>query len=117
MRIFFNSSIVPLFGGMSTLKIMYKGNQRLMSFMSYCLQIMSNGKYKSIEHRVTISCTQERLTISAFHIPLLDGILWPVKSTTEDRIQYKSVAVEEYAKLYMSNKLDGKRALDHAKLF
>ncbi|TVU39813.1 hypothetical protein EJB05_13253, partial [Eragrostis curvula] len=81
------------------------------------LEIMSNGKYKSIEHRVIINSSQERLTVSAFHIPLLDGILSPIKSTAEDKVLYKTMAVEEYAKIYMSNKLDGKRALDHAKLF
>ncbi|XP_062186658.1 2-oxoglutarate-dependent dioxygenase 11-like [Phragmites australis] len=74
------------------------------------LEIMSNGKYKSIEHRVTINPNQERLTISAFHIPSLDGIISPVTGSTEEMILYKTVAVEEYAKLYMSNKLDGKRA-------
>ncbi|KAL6897366.1 hypothetical protein ACP4OV_007062 [Aristida adscensionis] len=81
------------------------------------LEIMSNGKYKSIEHRVTINANQERLTVSAFHVPSLDGIVSPVVGITEDKALYKTMGVEEYAKLYMSNKLDGKRALDHAKLF
>ncbi|KAL6595074.1 hypothetical protein ACP70R_048177 [Stipagrostis hirtigluma subsp. patula] len=80
------------------------------------LEIMSNGKYKSIEHRVTINANQERLSVSAFHLPSLDGIISPVMGNKEDKILYKTTGVEEYAKLYMSNKLDGKRALDHAKL-
>ena len=78
---------------------------------------MSNGKYKSIEHRVTINTNQERMTVSAFHIPSLGGVISPVTCIiTEEKILYKTMGVEEYAKLYMSNKLDGKRALDHAKL-
>jgi isopenicillin N synthase-like dioxygenase len=80
------------------------------------LEIMSNGKYKSIEHRVTINTNQERLTLSAFHVPSLDGVVSPVPGIAEERPLYKTVGVEEYSKLYMSNKLDGKRALDHAKL-
>ncbi|XP_039797474.1 2-oxoglutarate-dependent dioxygenase 11-like [Panicum virgatum] len=80
------------------------------------LEIMSNGKYKSIEHRVTINTNQERLTLSAFHVPSLDGVVSPVTDIAEERPLYKAVGVEEYSKLYMSNKLDGKRALDHAKL-
>ncbi|CAN6180390.1 unnamed protein product [Urochloa humidicola] len=80
------------------------------------LEIMSNGKYKSIEHRVTINTNQERLTLSAFHVPSLDGVVSPVMGSAEEKTLYKTVGVEEYSKLYMSNKLDGKRALDHAKL-
>ena len=80
------------------------------------MQIISNGKYKSIEHRVTINTNQEWLTLSAFHVPSLDGVVSPVTDTAEGRPLYKAVGVEEYSKLYMSNKLDGKRALDHAKL-
>nr|TKW31309.1 hypothetical protein SEVIR_2G097000v2 [Setaria viridis] len=80
------------------------------------LEIMSNGKYKSIEHRVTINTNKERLTLSAFHVPSLDGVVSPVTSRAEEKALYKTVGVEEYSKLYMSNKLDGKTALDHAKL-
>jgi len=77
---------------------------------------MSNGNYKSVEHRVTINANQERLTISAFHFPSLDGVVAPVTSIAEERILYKTMGVEEYLKIFMSNKLEGKRALDHAKL-
>ena len=76
---------------------------------------MSNGNYKSVEHRVTINANQERLTISAFHILSL-GVVAPVASIAEERILYKTMGVEEYLKIFMSNKLEGKRALDHAKL-
>jgi isopenicillin N synthase-like dioxygenase len=77
---------------------------------------MSNGKYKSVEHRVTINANQERLTISAFHFPSLDGVVAPMTTITEERILYKTMGVEEYLKIFMSNKLEGKSALDHAKL-
>ncbi|KAJ1266386.1 hypothetical protein BS78_08G147300 [Paspalum vaginatum] len=80
------------------------------------LEIMSNGAYKSVEHRVTINANQERLSISAFHFPLFDGTISPVTRTPEEKVLYKTMKVKEYAELYMSNKLDGKRTLDHAKL-
>ncbi|KQJ81966.2 S-norcoclaurine synthase 1 [Brachypodium distachyon] len=79
------------------------------------LEIMTNGKYKSIEHRVTINAHKERLSISAFQLPKYDGIVSPILGRTEE-VLYKTMRVEEYAKLYMSNKRDGKRTLDHAKL-
>jgi isopenicillin N synthase-like dioxygenase len=77
---------------------------------------MSNGNYKSVEHRVTINANQERLTISAFHFPSLDGVVAPVTSIAEEKILYKTMGVEEYLKIFLSNKLEGKSALDHAKL-
>lgn len=77
---------------------------------------MSNGKYKSVEHRVTTNANQERLTISAFHVPSIDGVVAPVTSIAEERILYKTMGIEEYLKIYFSNKLEGKKALDHAKL-
>ncbi|KAM3372666.1 hypothetical protein ACQJBY_019510 [Aegilops geniculata] len=80
------------------------------------LEIMTNGKYKSIEHRVTINAHKERLSISAFHIPNYDGIISPILGTTGEKMLYKTVKVEEYARLYFSNKLEGKRTLDYAML-
>uniref|UniRef100_A0ACD5WNH7 Uncharacterized protein n=1 Tax=Avena sativa TaxID=4498 RepID=A0ACD5WNH7_AVESA len=80
------------------------------------LEIMTNGRYKSIEHRVTINAHKERLSISAFHVPNLDGVISPILGTMEEKVLYKTTNVEEYARLYMSSKLDGKTALDHAKV-
>jgi isopenicillin N synthase-like dioxygenase len=77
---------------------------------------MTNGKYKSIEHRVTINAHKERLSISAFHVPKYDGIVSPVLGNTEEKVLYKTTIVEEYARLYLSSKRDGKRTLDHAML-
>jgi isopenicillin N synthase-like dioxygenase len=77
---------------------------------------MTNGRYKSIEHRVTINAHKERLSRSAFHLPKYDGIVSPVLGSTEEKVLYKTMAVEEYARLYMSNKPDGKSNLDYAKL-
>ncbi|TVU51748.1 hypothetical protein EJB05_03191, partial [Eragrostis curvula] len=82
------------------------------------LEILSNGKYKSIEHRVTINAHCERLSVSAFHNPKFDGVVSPaVSAATHQKVFYKTVNVNEYFKHHMSNKLDGKRALDHAKAF
>nr|XP_020180287.1 2-oxoglutarate-dependent dioxygenase 11-like [Aegilops tauschii subsp. strangulata] len=55
------------------------------------LEIMTNGKYKSIEHRVTINAHKERLTVSAFHLPNYDGIVSPILETREEKLLYKTV--------------------------
>ncbi|XP_044460110.1 protein SRG1-like [Triticum aestivum] len=80
------------------------------------LEIITNGKYKSIEHRVTINAHNERLSISAFHVPKYDRIVSPLLGVTDEKVLYKITKVEEYSRLYLSKKLDGKRALDHVKL-
>ncbi|KAK3136434.1 hypothetical protein QOZ80_5BG0434350 [Eleusine coracana subsp. coracana] len=82
------------------------------------LEIMSNGKYKSIEHRVIINPHMERLSVSAFHNPKLDGVVSPIMgAATNEDVLYKTVSVNEYMKHNLSNKLDGKKALDYAKEF
>ncbi|CAD6266944.1 unnamed protein product [Miscanthus lutarioriparius] len=60
------------------------------------LEIMTNGRFKSIEHRVIINARKERLS--------------------KKLSLYRTVKVEDYFAHYMSNKLDGKRALDYVKL-
>ncbi|GJM87619.1 hypothetical protein PR202_ga03591 [Eleusine coracana subsp. coracana] len=82
------------------------------------LEIMSNGKYKSVEHRVIINPHMERLSVSAFHNPKLDGVVSPIiGAATNEDVLYKTVSVNEYMKHNLSNKLDGKKALDYAKEF
>lgn len=44
------------------------------------LQIISNGVYRSIEHRATANSEQERLSIAAFHSPRLTAEIGPVPS-------------------------------------
>jgi isopenicillin N synthase-like dioxygenase len=78
---------------------------------------MTNGKFKSIEHRVIINAHKERLSVSAFHSPKFDGVVSPATATPTENLLYRTVKVEGYIKHSMSNKLDGKRALDHAKAF
>ena len=77
---------------------------------------MTNGKFKSIEHRVIINACNERLSVSAFHNPKFDGVVSPVMGSTTEKVLYRTVKVEDYFAHYMSNKLDGKRALDYVKL-
>jgi hypothetical protein len=59
----------------------------------------------------------ERLSVSAFHNPKFDGVVSRVLGSATEKVLYKTVSVEDYMKHYMSNKLDGKKALDHARVF
>ncbi|XP_077247205.1 S-norcoclaurine synthase 1-like [Tasmannia lanceolata] len=77
------------------------------------LEILSNGKYKSIEHRAVIN--------TAFYSPAklapLDATIGPLIDLAKGGdAYYRSVSHEEYVKHIVSSKLDGKNPLDFMKL-
>ncbi|KAK2985049.1 hypothetical protein RJ640_016969 [Escallonia rubra] len=75
--------------------------------------IMSNGEYSSIEHRAMVNVEKERLSIAAFHSPNIKAKIGPLPDFTEKTgAKYKTISIEDYVKLAVSNKLDGKSLLD-----
>ncbi|XP_020587314.1 S-norcoclaurine synthase 1-like [Phalaenopsis equestris] len=81
------------------------------------IEVMTNGKYKSIEHRATINSEDERISIATFNAPSIDTILRPFpKLVNGDGELYKTISVKEYAKRYLSAKLNGKGALESMRL-
>ncbi|KAF2314642.1 hypothetical protein GH714_028171 [Hevea brasiliensis] len=78
------------------------------------LEIVTNGIYRSIEHRATISSTKERLSIATFHNPKFDGELCAAPSliTPETPPVFKSISVADYFKGYLSRELHGKSFID-----
>ncbi|CAL1376102.1 unnamed protein product [Linum trigynum] len=77
------------------------------------LEIMSNGEYKSIEHRAVVNHEKERLSIAAFHSPNAKVVIGPlpeilVKDQKKQAPSYKSISHQDYIKLAGKIKLDGK---------
>ena len=64
------------------------------------MQIMSNGKYRSIEHRAVVNSEKQRLS------DLLK----------DDIPKYKTISHGDYLRLVVSTKLDGKSLMDQMKL-
>lgn len=79
-------------------------------------QIMSNGEYKSIEHRAVVNPEKERLSVAAFHSPNMNTTIGPLPNSVEDRAIYKNITHEEFIKLFVASKLDGKNLLSHVRL-
>jgi isopenicillin N synthase-like dioxygenase len=78
---------------------------------------MSNGEYKSIEHRAVVNPEKERLSIAAFHSPNIRAMIGPLPDIVkENAANYKTISNEEYIKLVVTSKLDGKSLLDHMRL-
>ncbi|KAG0462111.1 hypothetical protein HPP92_020587 [Vanilla planifolia] len=79
------------------------------------IEILSNGKYKSIEHRAVV-CKEERLSIAAFHSLNIDDAIGPIPELVQGKELYKSMGCKDYTKQVLVNKLDGKSNLDRMKL-
>lgn len=77
------------------------------------MQILSNGRYKSIEHRVVVNTERERLSIATFHSPKSNAMIGPLQELVRGSgARYKTVNHEDFMKLFFSSKLDGKSFLD-----
>uniref|UniRef100_A0A8R7RFW4 Fe2OG dioxygenase domain-containing protein n=1 Tax=Triticum urartu TaxID=4572 RepID=A0A8R7RFW4_TRIUA len=62
------------------------------------LEILTNGKYQNIEHRVTVNPHKERMSISAFHLPKFDMSVGPLSEIVGAEVKkYKTLRVDEVA--------------------
>ncbi|KAM0934160.1 putative (S)-norcoclaurine synthase [Dioscorea sansibarensis] len=78
---------------------------------------MSNGKYKSIEHRAIVNTDWERMLIATFLSPIADAQVGPLPETVEkNKPQYNTISLHDYIRMVFSFKLEGKNILDHMKL-
>lgn len=81
------------------------------------MQIMSNGEYKSIEHRAVVNTEKNRISVAAFHGPHTKAMVGPLPELVKKRpAKYKTISNEDYLRLLLSRKLDGKSLIDHMKL-
>ncbi|GAB2252715.1 hypothetical protein Droror1_Dr00005562 [Drosera rotundifolia] len=78
------------------------------------LEMITNGTYRSIEHRAMINSSKERLSVAAFHSPRLDADIGPAQSliTTENPARFKRIVMSDFFKGLFSRPLDGKSYLD-----
>ncbi|EXC11698.1 putative 2-oxoglutarate/Fe(II)-dependent dioxygenase [Morus notabilis] len=82
------------------------------------IPIVTNGIYRSIEHRATVDTEKERLSIATFYNPNVDAQIGPVNSliTEETPALYRTLECQEYFKGLFGRKLDGKAYIDAMKL-
>ncbi|KAM6552271.1 hypothetical protein CsatB_002079 [Cannabis sativa] len=82
------------------------------------MEIVSNGTYKSIEHRATVNSSKERLSVATFYSSKLDSELGPALSIIgpENPAIFRRVPIENYFKEFFARKLSGKSYLDFMKV-
>lgn len=82
------------------------------------MQILSNGEYKSIEHRAVVNPGKERLSIAGFHSTNAKAMVGPISDLVKKGkgAKYKTIGSDDFARLVVNKKLDGKGLLDHLRI-
>uniref|UniRef100_A0A0E0IWE0 Fe2OG dioxygenase domain-containing protein n=1 Tax=Oryza nivara TaxID=4536 RepID=A0A0E0IWE0_ORYNI len=83
------------------------------------LEILSNGRYRSVEHRAVVHPEKERISAAVFHQACRDATVGPLPElVTKDggRPVYKSMAYEDFMKRFFSAKLDGRANVEGMKI-
>ncbi|OWM74096.1 protein SRG1 isoform X2 [Punica granatum] len=82
------------------------------------LEVLTNGKYKSVEHRAVTHEDKDRLSIVTFYAPSYEVELGPMAELVDENnpCKYKRYNHGEYNKHYITNKLEGKKTLEFAKI-
>ncbi|GAY35013.1 hypothetical protein CUMW_013850 [Citrus unshiu] len=78
------------------------------------MEIVSNGIYRSIEHRALVNSSKERLSIATFYSSRLDSELGPAPSLIgpSNPAIFRRMPLEEYFKEFFARRLNGKAYLD-----
>ncbi|RLN31129.1 DIBOA-glucoside dioxygenase BX6-like [Panicum miliaceum] len=86
------------------------------------LQLVSNGKFKSVEHRVLANKSRDtaRVSVAAFcstDVIRSTRVYGPIGALTSpdggDPPLYRSVTIHEYLAHFLKKGLDGRHTLDH----
>ncbi|KAH7515726.1 hypothetical protein FEM48_Zijuj10G0057000 [Ziziphus jujuba var. spinosa] len=82
------------------------------------IEIITNGAYRSIEHRAIINSKKERLSIATFYSPSFDHEIDPAFSlvTNQSPQKYSWIGVQEFFRGLFAHALDRKSYLDSLKL-
>lgn len=83
------------------------------------VEVMTNGRYKSVEHRAVTSQERARLSVALFYSTGIDAEVAPSSKIVDEdqKLVYRKFIHEEYIRYYLSRQLKGKHPLaDFAKL-
>ncbi|KAL5782320.1 hypothetical protein ACOSP7_007349 [Xanthoceras sorbifolium] len=82
------------------------------------LEVLTNGRYRSVEHRAVVHEESDRLSIVTFYAPSYAIEIGPMPEFVDENNQckYRRYNHGEYSKHYVTNKLRGKKNLDFARI-
>jgi isopenicillin N synthase-like dioxygenase len=83
------------------------------------LQVVSNGRFRSVEHRAVTNASTARISIPTFYSPSMDSFVAPAASMIDDQhpALYRAYKYEEFTKVFLNQTLQiGKTVLDQFKI-
>ncbi|KEH23007.1 putative thebaine 6-O-demethylase [Medicago truncatula] len=108
------------------LEVRYKGNwvpinpipNALVVNLGDVIEVLSNGKYKSVEHRAMTNKNKRRTSFVSFLFPRDDAELGPFDHMIDDQNpkMYKEITYGEYLRHTLNRKLEGKTQTDATKI-
>lgn len=76
------------------------------------LEVITNGKYKSVLHRVIAQSDGNRMSLASFYNPGNDAVIYPapalVANETDEKLVYPKFMFDDYMKLYTAVKFQAK---------
>ncbi|KAI5083376.1 hypothetical protein GOP47_0003119 [Adiantum capillus-veneris] len=78
------------------------------------VQILSNGRYKSIEHRAVVNRNKSRISIATFYDPAKEVVISPASELvgSDHPAKYKHVLFGDHVSAWYQKGPDGKKVLD-----
>ncbi|KAK7372991.1 hypothetical protein VNO80_06384 [Phaseolus coccineus] len=82
------------------------------------MEILTNGKYKSVVHRAVVNTKATRISVGTAHGPNLDTIVGPAPELVGDDnpALYRAIKYRDYILLQQSNELDTKTCLERIRI-
>ncbi|KAH7844906.1 hypothetical protein Vadar_032893 [Vaccinium darrowii] len=77
------------------------------------IEILSNGKYKSVEHRAVVNETRTRISVAVGHGPEMTATVAPASPLVDEksRIKYRPITYKDYMRAQQSSATRGKSPL------
>lgn len=77
------------------------------------LQVLSNGRYKSVLHRAVVSSSKARISIPTFYCPSPDAVIAPAPASIDDEhpALFRSFSYHEYYEKFWDRELQGNTCL------
>ncbi|CAM6126579.1 unnamed protein product [Calypogeia fissa] len=79
------------------------------------MEVLSNGKYKSVEHRAVVNAQRDRLSVATFLDPAKDQLITPASALIDSKhpVLYKDVVFRDFVASWYSKGPSGKRNIDN----
>ncbi|KAG8052265.1 hypothetical protein GUJ93_ZPchr0001g30661 [Zizania palustris] len=78
------------------------------------LEVLSNGRYRSIEHRAVVNPEKERISAAVFHMACRNAMVGPLPELVKDdgKAVYTSMVFEDFMKRFFSMKRNGRGGVE-----